>query len=417
METVKPHLEELGRFVAEQSDAASDPQSVLAEVQARLARPRPRPWADFARPAFAGALVVVFGIAAFSFLTTGPGPITYEVSRVREAQGGWIATQSEPARLEFSEGTLVEVYPETRLRVSESRENGATVVIERGRVVAHVEHQEERRDWRFHAGPYLVQVTGTEFEVSWDASKSLFELALHEGSVVVSGPNLARDRTVRAGDVLRVSALAQEPHVNREPAAQKERSPGAVEPTAADAQPKDVTRPTAQVSQDQARQNPETLDQKRQPDAIVQQPAWRKALAEGHRSEVLVELVRAGGASALGEASEDELWQIADAARVGGQPMLAQGALLRLRERGARGQTAYLLGKIAVDQRGVPSEAIRWFKTYLQESPRGPLSEQALGRLVELGAGSAEGRAFAGEYLRRFPDGAYVPFARSQLAP
>jgi hypothetical protein len=149
----------------------------------------------------------------------------------------------------------------------------------------------------------------------------------------------------------------------------------------------------------------------------VQQPAWRKALAEGRRGEVVAEVLRAGGASALGEASDDELWQIADAARVGGQPMLAQAALLHLRERGLRGQSAYLLGKIAVDQRGVPSEAIRWFKTYLREHPEGPLSEQALGRLVELGAGSAEGRAFAREYLRRFPEGAYVPFARSQLAP
>src|SRR5690606_15871064 len=74
-------------------------------------------------------------------------------------------------------------------------------------------------------------------------------------------------------------------------------------------------------------------------------------------------------------------------ARDHGRPELARDALLALRKKhGTHGETAYLLGKVHADQLNSPAEAIRWFDTYLSESPQGALAEQALGRLVELQA-------------------------------
>jgi hypothetical protein len=413
------HLEELGHLVAKQSDAASNPQAVLADVQSRLVQRRAPPAVSWTRPALIGAMAALACVAVFSLVSLEPRPITHEVSRATSTRGGWIATGSETARIHFSEGTEVAVHPHTRLRVSDSRKNGATLVIERGRVTAQVQHddeQDERRDWRFHAGPYLVHVTGTAFEVGWDASTGVFELQLHEGSVVVSGPNLAQDRIVRAGDFLRVSALldarqalAAEPLQASPPASAA--APTLATPPIQAASPPRATPPSQAMLPSQA-----APAQAADANDVAERQAWREALGEGTRNDDLVERLLWGGESALGNASVEELWQIADAARVRGKPMLAQAALLELRERhGAKGQSAYLLGKIAADQRGVPSEAIRWFKIYLEEYPVGPLTEQALGRLVELCAGSAEGQTFAREYVRRFPGGAYAPFARSQL--
>ena len=82
---------------------------------------------------------------------------------------------------------------------------------------------------------------------------------------------------------------------------------------------------------------------------------------------------------------------------------------------GASGATSFLLGKIAADQLRSPGEAIQWFETYLRERPRGPLAEQALGRILELEQHGASGAAAARRYLTRFPRGAYAALARRVL--
>jgi hypothetical protein len=86
-----------------------------------------------------------------------------------------------------------------------------------------------------------------------------------------------------------------------------------------------------------------------------------------------------------------------------------------LRARGVRGNTAFLLGKIAADQQGAPSQAVTWFETYLQEVPGGALAEEALGRLMQLQQRSnpAAASALAKRYLARYPKGAYAGLAKS----
>ena len=122
------------------------------------------------------------------------------------------------------------------------------------------------------------------------------------------------------------------------------------------------------------------------------------------------------GPGAFDRASTQELWELAHAARLGGRPQLASQALLSLRkQRGVRGQTAFLLGKVAADQLKEAPKAIAWFQTYLTEDPQGPLAEQALGRLIELEAGTRAGKRAAERYLERYPRGAYASFARSLL--
>jgi hypothetical protein len=127
----------------------------------------------------------------------------------------------------------------------------------------------------------------------------------------------------------------------------------------------------------------------------------------------------AGFSAEVARASASELLALSDTARFAGRPARAKEALLAMRRRfGARGSSAFLLGKISADQLRSPGEAATWFEIYLQEEPGGPLAEQALGRLLEIrkrDTGAA--RLVAERYLARYPNGAYAALARSLAGP
>jgi hypothetical protein len=147
-------------------------------------------------------------------------------------------------------------------------------------------------------------------------------------------------------------------------------------------------------------------------------PSWRDLAASGKFNEALAAAVRAGFAAEIERASSGDLAVLVDAARYGRRPDLAREALLAQRRRfGARGASAFMLGKIAADQQG-GGDAARWFQTYLAEEPRGAFAEQALGRLLELQKGNpVAARATAERYLAQYPNGDHAALARSIVAP
>jgi len=122
----------------------------------------------------------------------------------------------------------------------------------------------------------------------------------------------------------------------------------------------------------------------------------------------------------LASGDTDQLWQIADAARLSGDTDLATRALLRVRERHPgverAHRAAYLLGRMAQEVQAEPAVASRWYEVYLAESPGGPLAEEALGRqiLAYDAAGEPDlARETAQAYLQRFPDGSFAGVAGS----
>ncbi len=275
-------------------------------------------------------------------------------------------------------------------------DRGATVVLGEGRALATVEHREQT-EWRFLAGPFTVQVTGTEFDLAWDPGSGVLELALHRGSVELSGPTLSGARRVVQGQFVRVEL----PRLARPSGAR----PGA--------QPVEAAAKTAAKDEEPVAQAvPSSAEAVAAPSSD-----WRVHLSAGRREAALEALYGEPSLSAaLGRATAGELWSLSDAARVGGRPTLARDALVVLRQKhGERGQTAYLLGKVYADQLRGAAEASRWFETYLKEEPAGALAEQALGRLVELQAGTSRGVRAARDYLEKYPSGSYAKFARAAL--
>ena len=125
----------------------------------------------------------------------------------------------------------------------------------------------------------------------------------------------------------------------------------------------------------------------------------------------------------LSHGSLPDLVALADSARYLHERGLAQRGLLAERARfassaEARG-AAFVLGRMA-DDGGARADAIRWYDTYLAESPNGAFAAEALGRkLVALvGSGNlTQAHAVAAEYLRRFPHGPHAAYARDHAAP
>ncbi len=426
-------LEGLGATMAQVSDARADaPRAVhnarqrlresLADERARRAAPRTMRWLV---PAAVVGLCAAGGAGVFGVASwlAEPKPLTAHVeSRSLALSGDWISTAAETKRLRFSDGTTLSLHPETQLQLRDTSPRGASVVLARGRALAHVEHT-GKAEWRFSAGPFQVRVTGTEFDLAWDPDTGVFELALHQGEVLLEGPQVEGTRAIRKGDYVKIEVEPQP--TNTEAGAGRtdtERASGDTElarlpDEALDEAANDAADRTEDEAED-GEADGEAEDGAAPPveRQRAAQQRWQDLLDAGKRSDALRAVDRVGSAHAIEQATARELWALANAARLGGRPELARSALQVLRSKhGQRGQTAFVLGKVAADQLRARSEAITWFETYLTEAPRGPFAEQALGRLVELQAGTPSGRRAAERYLERHPNGAYAPFARSSL--
>jgi ATP/maltotriose-dependent transcriptional regulator MalT len=100
----------------------------------------------------------------------------------------------------------------------------------------------------------------------------------------------------------------------------------------------------------------------------------------------------------------------------------AQQAYSKLRQRfsGApAAHGAFMLGRIAHDQRNAFAEAARYFSLYLREAPEGAFAREAASRLVEVRtlAGDRDGaRAAAARYVELYPAGPYAEKAREVMA-
>ncbi|HRI71214.1 MAG TPA: tetratricopeptide repeat protein, partial [Polyangium sp.] len=326
--------------------------------------------------------------------------------------GAWIAAGSGAIPLRFSEGTAVTLEPGSRARVTGTNAHGATMLVERGHAHAKVVHVGQTTSWLVHAGPFDVNVVGTEFDVAWDPTLEVFDLRVTEGKVVVRGPLLDTGRAISANEVLRVDVhhQASEMRTNKADAPQF----GATTPPSA--------APTNQEEPSKKTVNIENVA----PTPVVSAekplatPAWQKLAAAGKHREALEAAEQAGFETILANSSASALLDLADEARFAGSPGRAKQALLRAREMGARGRSAFLLGKLAADHDRAPADALTWFQRYLEESPSGGLAEQAWGRIVEIEDKLGhvdEARKAAQSYLQRYPGGAYETLARRVVEP
>jgi hypothetical protein len=105
------------------------------------------------------------------------------------------------AQLAFSDGSRVNLQDGARARIAAVDGRGARIVIENGQATLAVA-QGNSATWLVDAGPFVIQVTGTRFEVDWSSYDQTLNVELHEGSLIVSGPPAPAGVLLRAGQRL-----------------------------------------------------------------------------------------------------------------------------------------------------------------------------------------------------------------------
>ena len=273
-----------------------------------------------------------------------------------------------------------------------------------------------RRTWTIRAGKNEVRVVGTRFSVFFGAGET-FEVEVERGVVAVQVPDRNASMELKAGDHLqgRPGQLEVAHGTASAPA------PAAVSATA----------PTAATDEESAHlPAPAPLPEARVPAALpsASEPGasradWQLRYAEGNYAESLA-LVRAHGVGKhLNDLSPSALAELADAARLGGDPELAVRALTLLVQRFPGAAEArdgrFLLGRVHA-LRGDDAAAVDAFESYLRSVPSGRYVNETRGRLMELYAKRGDtqrARAVAERYLELTPNGPYRRLARSLVTP
>lgn len=395
-----PHDSTEARRISEALGRDLDPlitsvsESALARQRARFvlaatASPRRplRAWALAAGVAFAS----VAGVAMRLRHSRSAAAITARAGDAAVRAGQWVDAGATPLEIRFGDGSRVTLAPGTQARIERLDARGAALLLERGSAQASVRHT-ATSSWRFAAGPYTVDVTGTAFEVAWDPSAGRFDLAMRAGRVVLRGPRCAEGIAVRDRDEVHADTAAHALTLGPLPR---------VDVAATQAPAQTVTGPTPQV--------PIPVE-------------GRAPRASRGRPRPVAELAAHAPIAAPEVDEVGALLRQADELRVASQGMRARELLLDVRRRFAAtagaARAAFVLGVLSLETFHAPAEAARWFDLYLRESPDGPLAREALGRRVQSLhlAGDDEGARDAAErYLSRDPDGPFSPFARGIL--
>jgi len=342
-------------------------------------------------------------------------PIEYRVAgaTLPAPIGQYVAPESkQPLALRFSEGSVVQLQPGARARVARTTTHGATVLIETGGAQVNVVHR-PATEWTILAGPYTVHVTGTAFNLDFEAASQRFELKMQSGLVSVEGPGLAHpvdvsrdqkfvhyvgERNFERQSPQTTESAASEPAVNADTAELETPAPPSVRKTFAAVGEGAVARES------------------------LQRGGWAEEVARGEYSAVLKKANEKGWAQVLQTASVQDLMAVANAARFLGRIEAGREALGAVRRRfkgsAAELSATYLLGRIA--EGSSSKEAMNWYLQYEREAPSGPLIAEAVGRRLLLlqAAGDRSGtERLAREYVSRFPDGPYAGVARKIVLP
>ena len=455
------HFERLFEEIAREQDALLDKHNAQAEVRSRLAEldaaslRRKAPLTPGKRMLWAGASGVALAAAAVLLVllkTPAPQPIAVRLADEQtDLQVGQFvqAPQEREMALRFSDGSEIQVTRRSRARLMGLRHTGADVSLESGSMHVAVQHRDDT-SWHIGAGPFGVHVIGTRFDVRWKPEDDSFELSLHEGQVEISGCVFGGGYRMLAGQTVRASCKDDRYDTRAIGTGQSGAAAGSgsVESflqkpaEAASAQPAPTAQPAVPLAAEAAQPaaparselaaavtRPQPRGANRNTGSVrggrTQHAAadWQNLARAGQYAQALRAVRALGFERECEHGSAEELSLLAKLARYG-QDTEAEGLALRLLRERFRGTqraaaAAFALGRLEFDNHGAYAEAAEWFRTYLKEQPRGELSREAEGRLleaVERTGDHATAQDLAQRYLQDYPQGPHAALAKSLLS-
>ncbi len=404
-------LERFGQSVA-RSMGGQVPPGTRARTRARVvAAPAERNAGAFGAWA-AAVVVVVLAVGSLTFWSRASEQLEVTGATGRLVEGDWLTAPRE-ARfdIEFEDRGRIGLAQGARARLSKVSRERVEVALEAGTVQVDV-RPKSGTTWLIAAGPYRVEVLGTAFTVQWRAEKQDLEVRVQRGVVRVMGASLAQHGVeLQSGDSLLANAGTGQALLSRESRTAAESAAGKAELVEqSEAAPKEPissnAAPTASAPEGEAR----TAED------------FRELARNAKYSDALALAEELGFESLTNSLNATDLALLANAARYQKQPGKARLALLALRRRFPRsseaGTATFLLGRLAAEQGQDYSAAAKWFLTYSQEYPKGPMAAEALGRRVQVLAISGQNqvaRDAAEQYLKLYPGGAYAAVAQGVL--
>jgi hypothetical protein len=372
--------------------------------------------------AAASALALVaLGITSWSrthLRPKAPAPLAYQIQGGSVVEGGYLRESGKGAvKLVFAEGTELVLMPGARGRLRAVESTGARIAIEHGTASFQVTPRSDAR-WLVDVGPFLVTVKGTVFTVSWDAAKERFELRLQHGQVSVTGPIAGGTIPLRAGQRLVINLPKEEILITEQKPEEAWLGAPPTEPTTPASDVVMENHPTAGPA-GQGTSGPSLPVAGK----TTGRRAWAEALASGDWDRILADVDHIGVKRTLAEASSEDLFILADAARYRRRRGLARDALLaegrRFPESARALDAVFLLGRMEESNERGTNKAIARYDEYLARAPTGTYASEALGRRMIATSklsGTTRAQPIAEEYLRRFPGGTYAGAARALLA-
>ncbi len=357
-----------------------------------------------------------------------PSALTFEVIHGTVAPSGEIRPLDSGTRIQFSDGSQVVLDDGARTQVRDLAADGARIVLSRGRAHTYFVPRPHAH-WQVAAGPYVVQVTGTVFDVEWSDENQALDVWLHKGSVTVRGPLIDGGVVMTRGQhlLMRIRDNKIVLDKNGLDAAATVRPAGAGTLVARDDEvDEDLDSPEdpsagATAAEAAGAALPSQIAPGRRGGAMLEH-GWSRHLARGDFEAVVTAAERRGIDTVLARGSRRELGALADAARYTRRGSLARRVLRAEQSRfpdSAEGrEAAYFLGNLAEDE-GAPHKAVSWFERYRHENPAGTYASQALGHTMVIHARerSSDAEANAREYLSRYPTGSYAEAARRIIKP
>lgn len=361
------------------------------------------------------AAAVVAAVALLALWPRAPLSFTVEggVASATTDGGMWLVTDDAPSVARFSDGSTVRFAPESSGRFEAVRANGARVVLSGGELHLDIRHRDDT-SWSIEAGPYVVRVTGTEFDVVWRPSHGAFVVSMQHGSVVVEGPLTPKGLVLSAGQHVQVADGVLRLGEGPAPLLASATTVSALSSSSVVAQPQQAATQAMSGSAEPAASVPPATSA-----VASEKPASLGSLVAAGKYAEVVKLANARGLEWVqSSASLEDLSALADAARYAKDGALARAALEAQRKRFGSTQVGrnatFLLGRLAEDGDGNTSRAIALYDEYLQTG--GSFAAEALGRkmlAVQRSKGDAGARPIAESYLEKYPKGAFASAARS----
>jgi hypothetical protein len=430
-------LSELARHTAAASSPATEAAPAWAGFRAARARDDRRRTAR--RVALGGVVVVAAALGGRALWPWGSGErLSYVLEGAPAGRGGrgeidgYVAgNPASGATLKFSDGTRVALEGAARAFVASTDARGARVRLEEGRAHFSVVHRPRAR-WSVEAGPFVVAVTGTTFDVRWSSAEGRLDVHLIAGQVIVRGPLTGAGVTLSPGQELEARPAEGALRIDRAPETPQAPAPApavvapAIVPAVASAPAPAVVTPAEAPRAPAARPVSPRAHGKPEAAAPATAPAlgagWGRDVARGDFAKVLREADEAGIDDCLRTLPSGPLAALGDAARYDGRAILAREALLAQRTRfpgsAAAEEAPFLLGRLAEGTGEGTRAALDWYQRYIEEAPSGTYAAEARGRAMLLlrALPSAERpRAAARDYLRLYPAGPYATQARQIL--